>query len=119
MKYMIELADRSVSEATPIEGQWYAGITEMGQIGAVACYSNGAFENSSGIVHMQGYTVIRHVTHELVSAVVKQNNALDDKAKIQLALQWLETLIKTPAMGWNVKQKEAAMVALTEARAVV
>jgi hypothetical protein len=126
--YKIELGDRSICVAVPVIGNWYAGVeARTGRTGAVAKYIGDAFLNSDGEVNMRTYEVIRALS-PLESLLVQENEDAEvgygdkleeDQKAVKLALQWLDTLIKSPGVVWVPAQKEAAQQSLAKARATL
>lgn len=124
MSYTIELASRAMARnAEPVEGEWYLGINDKGETGAIAKYVNGEFINSAGVVNMSIYTYLRHSGMFTPSITVEGSPGFtlidDQQAKVRIALRWLETLISSPAVTWDPYQKEACMQALVDAKAAL
>ena len=134
--FKIELGDKTiVSGYRPIEGRWYAGLTEDGRTGGVGQYINGSFISGDGEVNMGAYSRIRLCSafeavaldeaareeeepiQKATSTVLRTPEA--DKQALRLALQWLDTLSKNQQITWAPAQKEACLRALAEARASI
>lgn len=84
----------------------------------------GKFDNMpEGLQNGDRGQAIDESANQLFTRSIKMNQAVEQNKTLvkalSPALQWLETLIKTPAIAWNPGQKEAAEQALQEARASI
>ena len=72
---------------------------------------------------MASYEYLLESPRLAVEASHTAHDALSEKEEahlaIHLALRWLETLTKSPALAWNPEQKAAAIEAHREAKAAL
>jgi hypothetical protein len=111
MKFIIQMPDLAPAPLDPTEDHWYAGITARGETGVIAQYRSGAFVSSEGEHSMNHYAHLEDMTAKRTQEVRVRN--------ISQALSWLETLIDSPAVPWEPKQKIAAREALLAAKASI
>jgi len=112
MPYLIQEANGTTCLREPTVGGQY--VMDTARDAQPLCWDGGAF-----ITH-HGEKASPPWHHHLIELAVKQEvvpNAQKDA--LVLALRWLDTLIKSPAVTWDPEQRRSAEEALARAQASI